>query len=42
MNRGLVIGGSGNVGHHVLSQLSAKGAQVHALTRKPDASRLPP
>jgi uncharacterized protein YbjT (DUF2867 family) len=42
MNRGLVIGGSGNVGRHVLSQLSAKGAQVRALTRKPDASRLPP
>ncbi len=42
MNRGLVIVGSGNVGRHVLSQLSAKGAQVRALTRKPDASRLPP
>lgn len=42
MNRVLVIGSSGNVGRHVLSQLSAKGAQVRALTRKPDASRLPP
>jgi hypothetical protein len=42
MNRVLVIGGTGNVGRHVLSQLSAKGAQGRALTRKPDASRLPP
>jgi hypothetical protein len=42
MYRVLVIGGTGNVGRHVLSQLSAKGAQVRALTHKPDGSRLPP
>lgn len=42
MNRVLVIGGTGTVGRHVLSQLSSKGAQVRALTRNPDASRLPP
>jgi hypothetical protein len=42
MYRVLVIGGTGNVGRHVLSQLSAKGAQVRALTHKPDASRLQP
>lgn len=42
MNRVLVIGGTGTVGRHVLSQLSARGAQVRALTRNPDASRLPP
>ena len=42
MNRILVIGGTGTVGSHVLSQLSTQGAQVCALTRHPDASRFPP
>jgi uncharacterized protein YbjT (DUF2867 family) len=42
MNRTLVIGATGNVGRQVLSQLPASGAQVRALTRNPDAARLPP
>jgi uncharacterized protein YbjT (DUF2867 family) len=42
MNRTLIIGASGTVGHQVLSQLSARGAQVRALTRNPDAAGLPP
>jgi uncharacterized protein YbjT (DUF2867 family) len=42
VNRILVIGGTGTVGSHVLSQLSTQGAQVCALTRHPDASRFPP
>src|SRR5258708_36309849 len=42
MNRVLVIGGTGRVGRQVLSQLSAKGLQVRALTRIPDTIRLPP
>jgi uncharacterized protein YbjT (DUF2867 family) len=42
MNRVLVIGGTGTVGRQVLSQLSATGARVSALTRNPEASRLPP
>jgi len=41
MNRVLVIGGTGTVGRQVLSQLSVTGAQVRALTRNPDAARLP-
>ncbi len=42
MNRVLVIGGTGTVGRHVVSQLSAKGAVVRALARNPDAGRFPP
>src|SRR5437764_12332918 len=42
MNRTLIIGASGNVGRQVLSQLLAKGAQIRALMRNPDAARLPP
>jgi uncharacterized protein YbjT (DUF2867 family) len=42
MNRTLIIGASGTVGHQVLTQLSARGAQVRALTRNPDAARWPP
>jgi uncharacterized protein YbjT (DUF2867 family) len=42
MNHILVIGGTGTVGRQVLSQLSAKGAQVRALARNPGAARLPP
>jgi uncharacterized protein YbjT (DUF2867 family) len=41
MNRILVVGGTGTVGRQVLSQLSAKGAQVRALVRNPAAARLP-
>ncbi len=41
MNRILIIGATGNVGRQVLSQLLATGAQVRALTRNPDAARLP-
>ncbi|MDQ2950346.1 MAG: NAD(P)H-binding protein [Acidobacteriota bacterium] len=42
MNRVLVIGATGNVGRHVLSQLTATGTQVRALARNPDAAGLPP
>ena len=42
MNRALVIGARGNVGRHVLSQLTATGAQVRALTRNPHPTGLPP
>ena len=42
MSRTLVIGGTGTVGRQVVSQLSATGAQVRALTRNPDAARWPP
>ena len=41
MNRTLVIGGTGNVGRQVVSQLSATGAKVRALVRNPDAAGLP-
>jgi len=41
MNRILVIGATGNVGHEVVSQLVATGAQVRTLTRNPDAAGLP-
>lgn len=37
----LVIGGTGNVGGQVLSQLPATGVRVRALVRNPDAARLP-
>jgi NAD(P)H-binding len=42
MNRTLIIGATSTVGRQVLSQLAATGAQVRALTRNPDAARLPP
>src|SRR5262249_19422271 len=42
MKRVLVIGATGNVGRQVVSQLTTTGAQVRAMTRKPDAARLPP
>jgi uncharacterized protein YbjT (DUF2867 family) len=42
MNRILVIGGTGNVGRQVVSQLSATGARFRVMTRNPDAARLPP
>lgn len=41
-DRILVIGATGHVGRHVVSQLHAKGARVRALTRNPDAARFPP
>ncbi len=37
----LVTGATGNVGRHVVSQLAASGADVRALTRNPDAAKLP-
>ena len=42
MNRILVTGATGNVGRQVLSQLTAQGAPVRALTRNPAAAGLPP
>lgn len=42
MNRILIVGATGNVGSQVLSQLAAKGAQVRALARNPDAADFPP
>jgi uncharacterized protein YbjT (DUF2867 family) len=38
----LVIGGTGNVGRHVVSQLSAAGERFRVMTRNPDAARVPP
>jgi uncharacterized protein YbjT (DUF2867 family) len=37
----LVIGATGKVGHHVVDGLLERGARVRALTRNPDAARLP-
>ena len=41
MQRILIIGATGHVGNQVVSQLTATGAQVRALVRKPAAVRLP-
>ncbi len=41
MNRILIIGGTGNIGRHVVTQLTATGTQVRALVRNPDTARLP-
>lgn len=37
----LVIGATGKVGHYVVNGLLERGAPVRALTRNPDAARLP-
>jgi uncharacterized protein YbjT (DUF2867 family) len=42
MARVLVIGGTGNVGRHVVSQLSEAGQPCRVLARNPDAAALPP
>lgn len=42
MNRVLVIGATGNVGREVVSQLLVRGLPTRALTRNPDAAKLPP
>jgi uncharacterized protein YbjT (DUF2867 family) len=42
MNHILVIGGTGNVGRHVIHQLAATGARFRAMTRNPGAASLPP
>jgi uncharacterized protein YbjT (DUF2867 family) len=42
MSRTLVIGATGNVGRQVVLQLAATDQQVRAMTRNPDAARLPP
>jgi uncharacterized protein YbjT (DUF2867 family) len=41
MNHVLVIGGTGNVGRHVVGQLEAAGARFRVMTRNPDAAGLP-
>jgi uncharacterized protein YbjT (DUF2867 family) len=41
LNRILVIGGTGNVGRHVVSQLAARGVQFRVMARDPDSLRLP-
>jgi uncharacterized protein YbjT (DUF2867 family) len=42
MNRILIVGGSGNIGRQVLSQLTATGVQVRALARNPKTVDWPP
>jgi uncharacterized protein YbjT (DUF2867 family) len=42
MNHVLVIGATGNVGRHLVSQLVGRGVHVRALTRNPDTAGLPP
>jgi uncharacterized protein YbjT (DUF2867 family) len=42
VNRILLIGGTGTVGRQVALQLSALGAGVRVMTRKPEEARLPP
>jgi uncharacterized protein YbjT (DUF2867 family) len=42
MNRILVIGGTGNIGRKVVTQLTAAGAGVRAMVRNPDTAGLPP
>src|SRR5690348_16928351 len=42
MNRILVIGGTGNVGRHVVDQLLATGTRFRVMARNPDTVNLPP
>jgi uncharacterized protein YbjT (DUF2867 family) len=42
MNPILVIGGTGNIGRPVVTQLTARGACVRALVRNPDRAQFPP
>lgn len=42
LNHILVIGGTGNVGRHVVDQLTARGARVRVMTRNPAAAAFPP
>jgi uncharacterized protein YbjT (DUF2867 family) len=42
MNRILVIGGTGNIGRMVVTQLSAAGTNVRAMVRNPETAGLPP
>jgi Predicted nucleoside-diphosphate-sugar epimerases len=42
MERILIIGGTGNVGRHVVTQLSGSGTQVRALARNPATAQLRP
>jgi uncharacterized protein YbjT (DUF2867 family) len=42
VKRILVIGGTGNVGRHVVDQLQAVGARFRVMARNPDASGLAP
>ena len=41
-NRILIIGATGNIGRHVVSQLAATGVQIRALARNPSTAALPP
>jgi uncharacterized protein YbjT (DUF2867 family) len=41
MNAILVTGATGNVGRPLVTQLVQAGAEVHAVTRRPDATQLP-
>jgi uncharacterized protein YbjT (DUF2867 family) len=41
MNRILIIGGTGNIGREVITQLTANSAQVRALVRNPDTAHFP-
>jgi len=41
MKRTLVIGATGNVGRHVVSQLAAKEAPLRVMTRNPDRASFP-
>jgi uncharacterized protein YbjT (DUF2867 family) len=41
MNHILLIGGTGNVGRHVVDQLRATGARFRVMTRNPDGAGLP-